>query len=197
MHYPKPLQKIVGLLKKLPGVGGKSAERIAFHLLQWEDSQLEDLGQRLLNIKKSVTFCQECGAIKDEEKCLFCSPERNQSSLCILASSRDLFFIEQTKSYHGLYHVIDSLLSPIEGKELQENDLQKIKERIEKGSIKEVILAFDSTLEGDATALFLKKALSSYQVKIFRLAFGLPVGSSFEYIDAHTLSRAIAGKQTF
>ncbi len=198
MEYPKALKKIIGLLKKFPGVGGKSAERIAFHILEWPKEQLSELASSLTSIQQEVLFCSECGAIQEEQECAICSSkERNKKTLCIVASARDLYAIEQTRQYWGIYHVLGALLSPLEGKEIPITKIESLKSRIEKYGIEEIILAFDSTVEGDATSLFLKKILSPFPVKVYRLAFGLPVGSSLDYTDAHTLTRALAGKQTF
>lgn len=198
MEYPKALKKIIGLLKKFPGVGGKSAERIAFHLLEWPQDTLLELGNMLSTVKEEITFCKECGAIQEDKNCLFCtSTARNTQTICILASAKDLYAIEQTGQYNGIYHVLGSMLSPLEGKEIPTEKIEMLQRRIEKHLVKEVILAFDSTLEGDATSLYMKKVLSTFPVKVFRLAFGLPVGSSLDYTDAHTLSRALSGKQTF
>ena len=198
MRYPKHLEKMIAYLKMLPGVGFKTAERFAFHLLSWPEETLTNFSKELGELKKELLFCQECGALMENEKCPFCTSSfREKHKLCILSSARDIFLIEKTKSYQGLYHVIESLLSPLEGKTPGNLNIEKIKKRIELLEIKEVILALDSTLEGDTTSLYIKKMLSSLPIKTYRLAFGLPVGSSLEYIDGSTLTRALAGKQVF
>jgi recombination protein RecR len=198
MHYPETIQKIISLLRGLPGVGFKSAERIAFELLDWSQESLSELGLAIQNVKREISFCKTCGAIETNHLCPFCTDKtRNKDLLCIVSSAKDLFSLEQTKQFHGYFHVLGSMLSPLEGKEIAKDELDKLKRRIEANQTQEVILAFDSTLEGDATSLFLKKALSSFSLHVYRLAFGLPVGSSLDAIDPHTLSRALRGKQTF
>jgi len=193
--YPRPLYQLIQLLKKLPGVGTKTAERFAFQLLDWKTTDLKLLGFQLTQLKESIQNCKECGCLKEKE-CFFCGkPERNFTSLCIVSSSKDVFSIEETKVYHGLFHVIPSLLSPFEGGFETQVDLNNILERINRYQIKEVILALESTLEGDATALYLKEQLSERGILVSRLAFGIPLGSTLDFVDGGTLSRAFTGRQ--
>ena len=196
---PTVLLSLISHLKKLPGVGQKTAERFAFELLGWSQEELFSCADLLKRIQDEIPPCQECGCLSDKGKCFFCpSPNRDSSELCIIASARDAFSIEATKSYRGLYHVIEHLLSPLDGRHTSTLRLDRIEERITKNHVCEVILAFDSTLEGDTTALYLKKYIGSHrEIKISRLAFGLPVGSSLEYIDGGTLTRALSGRQNF
>jgi recombination protein RecR len=198
IKYPKELLKLITQLQQLPGVGRKTAERFAFNLLKWEENSLKAFGQTIDEIKKKIGNCDSCGCIKDENICNFCNPvKRNIETICIISSPRDAYAIDQTNNYVGLYHVIDNLLSPLDGYNESHLHLDKLKKRIEQLKIKEIILALDSTLEGDATSLFLKEEFSFCNVRISRLAFGLPVGSSLEYIDEGTLSRALSGRQIF
>lgn len=195
--YPEALHALISHLKKLPGVGTKTAERFGFEILRWEAQQLGDLSTLLSELLQKVTACKECGCLTQEGACQFCNnASRDSTSLCILSSPRDVFSIEETKVFRGLYHVIEHLLSPLDGRHASALRLERIEQRIERHSIKEIILAFDSTLEGDATALFVKQQLSKYPLAISRLAFGLPVGSSLEYVDGGTLAKAIFGRQT-
>lgn len=197
-NYPKTLLQIIQYLKKLPGVGTKTAERFAFQLLQWTEPELQEFSYQLRDLKKNITTCSECGCLMGDKTCTFCSSENRDSSLlCILSSPRDVFAIEATSSFKGRYHIIEHLLSPLDNRQADQINLPKIKTRIDKLHAKEVILAFDSTLEGDTTALFLKQKCSDWNVKISRLALGLPMGSSLEYIDEGTLSRALMGRQAF
>lgn len=197
-NYPKTLLQIIQHLKKLPGVGTKTAERFAFQLLKWSSVDLEEMSNQLRNLKKSITTCGDCGCLTYENTCPFCSnTQRDATTLCILSSPRDVYTMEATGSYKGCYHVIEHLLSPLDNRQADQINLQKLKNRIAKLQTQEVILAFDSTLEGDTTALFLKQQLESLQIRISRLALGLPVGSSLEYIDEGTLSRALMGRQMF
>ncbi len=185
-------------LRKLPGVGQKSAERFAFRLLSWEEKELEAFGTTLSELKKNISFCRECGAISAENRCFYCNdPGRNQRLLCIVAHPKDVFSLEETGSFRGVYHVLGGVISPMYGFDTSSLRIDALKERIASGTFEEIVLALDSTIEGDATTLFMKKELSSFPGKISRLAFGIPVGSSFEYIDGSTLSKAFTGRLGF
>ncbi len=199
MHpkFPEDLTTLIAYLKKLPGVGTRTAERFAFELLAWPQQDLADLGMALATVQEKIPPCSECGCLTDKGQCRFCDLTlRDHSQLCILASARDAYAIEETKSYKGLYHVVEHLLSPLDGRHASSLRIDRILKRIEKHSIREIVVAFDSTLEGDTTALYLKNQLSRPQLSISRLAFGLPVGSSLEYIDGGTLTRAFIGRQS-
>ncbi|MBX7066026.1 MAG: recombination mediator RecR [Parachlamydiales bacterium] len=194
-RFPEELLKLIGLLKKWPGVGTRTAERFAFELLSWESSDLHALGHSLLSLKEKVPPCPTCGCLADQGKCRFCA-NRDTTQLCLLASARDAYSIEETGQYRGLYHVIEHLLSPLDGRHANTLRLDRIEKRIEENNVRELIIAFDSTLEGDTTALYLKNHLTRPNLSISRLAFGLPVGSSLEHIDGGTLARSFAGRQT-
>lgn len=196
LKFPPDLLTLIAHLKKLPGVGTRTAERFAFELLNWPSDSLQDLGQLLQHIQKKIPPCTLCGCLTDQGTCRFCDPQlRDTSSLCLLASAKDAYAIEETKVYKGLYHVVEHLLSPLDGRHANTLRVDRIQKRIQEMGIREVILAFDSTLEGDTTALYLKNQLSQESLSISRLAFGLPIGSSLEYIDGGTLTRALVGRQ--
>lgn len=198
MRYPSPLLQLIALLKKLPGVGSKTAERYAFQLLEWPDHLLADLGEAVATSKRRIKHCAECRCLMEEEVCPFCTAERQKASvLCVIASAKDAYAIEETRSYFGLYHVLGALLSPLDGRHPHDLDLRGLKKRIALHQIKEIIIALDSTLEGDATALYLKEELQAQDVQVSRLAFGLPMGSSLDFVDGGTLSKALTGRQTF
>jgi recombination protein RecR len=198
MHYPDHLLKLIQVFKRLPGVGTKSAERFAFQLLDWSEDQIRELGDTISQTKAKLHFCSICGCLMRREGCFFClSTQRNRSLLCILATPRDVFAIEETGQYHGLYHVLGGLLSPLHRKGPEHLSLKQLQTRLDTTTIQEVVIALDSTLEGDATALFLKQELSRYPIQISRLAFGLPMGSSLDYVDGGTLTRAFLGRQQF
>lgn len=194
---PPELLSLIEYLKKLPGVGTKTAERFAFELLTWPVGEVEQFGALLQEIQKKIPPCLVCGCLTDSTGCKFCAPERDQSLLCLIASPRDVYAIEETQSYAGLYHVVEHLLSPLEGRHASQLRLDRIEERVKQCEVQEIVLAFDSTLEGDTTALFLKQQLEKYNLIVSRLAFGMPVGSSLEYIDGGTLLRALTGRQKF
>lgn len=195
--YPKNLLTLIAYLKKLPGIGRKTAERFAFELIKWKSEELENLGNIFFSLKKNIQTCNQCGCLKDAGQCLFCNDKREKSVMCIIASPKDAYSIEETRSYNGLYHVIENLISPLDGYNIEELNLTRLEKRIEENNIKEIIIALDSTLEGDATALFLKSRLKNKNISVSRLAFGLPVGSSLEYIDEGTLAKAFSGRQAF
>lgn len=198
IKYPKNILTLIAFLKKLPGVGNKTAERFSFDLLKWKQNDLETFGALIATILKNLKKCSICGSLVEDDSCPFCNmAKRDSSVICITASPKDLFLIEETGSYSGLYHVLDNLISPIDGFNIDDSNIKKLEERIEKLQIKEVIIALDSTLEGDATALFIKTKLKNLNLKISRLAFGLPIGSSLEYIDGGTLAKAFMGRQKF
>lgn len=198
MRYPAPLTSLITILKKLPGVGNKTAERYAFHLLDWEPKQIEELREALKATTTEIRTCDECGCFQDESGCHYCTPLRAQEgTLCVIASPRDLFSIEATGEQRGLYHVLGGPLSPLDGVGPETLNIEKLKERLAKHSIQELVIALDSTIEGDATALYLKKELKETALTISRLAFGIPMGSSLDYVDGGTLARALSSRSPF
>jgi recombination protein RecR len=198
MNYPQHLIKLIDVLKRLPGVGNKSAERFAFHMLNWPDAHVHEMARVIHELPSQIQQCDQCGCLMNLEECVFCRPERSASqTLCIIASPRDAFSIEGTGEYRGLYHVLNGLLSPMDGFGPERLNITKIKQRIQQTQVKEVVIALDSTLEGDATSLYLKQELESLGLPISRLAFGLPIGSSLDYVDGGTLARALSGRGKF
>ena len=198
MSYPRPLTLLIEQLKKLPGVGQKSAERYAFKMLDWSDSQLKTFGQTLSNLKENIHYCDRCGALSEKQRCFFCdNPARATDQLCIVASPKDIFVLEETHSFTGLYHVLGGLISPLHHRDSDSLNLKPLQKRIQAHNFKEIIIALDSTVEGDATTLLLKKEMQLSDTKVSRLAFGIPVGSSLDYIDGSTLSRALLGRRGF
>ena len=197
-RYPAHLTSIIDFFKMLPGVGQRSAERYAFHVLDWPPENLENFSNILKNIPSEIKFCKKCHAMALKDSCLYCDdPKRGKGQLCIVANPKDIFGIEDSLSFNGQYHVLGGLLSPTSGFNSEKLNLHSLKSRLKELEIKEVILALDSTVEGDATTLFLKKELANDQVAISRLAFGIPVGSSLDYIDSSTLSQAFSGRRGF
>lgn len=196
--YPLPLLKLIANLKRFPGVGSRTAERFAFHLLSWPEGQLKELAETISTAKEKICACPECHCLKDETSCDFCDlKKRDTNQLCVISSAKDVFAIEETGSFRGLYHVLGGLLSPLEGKHPQHLDFEGLRRRIETHNVQEIIVALDSTLEGDTTALYLREQLQGTNVKISRLAFGLPMGSSLDFVDGGTLMRALSGRQGF
>ncbi len=197
LKYPKHLQQLIYLFKKFPGVGNKTAERYAFQVFNWSLEDVSYFSSTLSELKQKVTFCPDCSCLAEESFCYFCHlPNRNTSQLCLIASVKDAYALEEMGMYQGLYHVLGSLLSPIEGKNADCLPMEKIKKRIKEHLIKEVIIALDSTLEGEATALYVKEQLEN-EVHISRLAFGLPIGSCLDFVDGGTLARSFTGRHSF
>ncbi|MEX1012563.1 MAG: recombination mediator RecR [Waddliaceae bacterium] len=198
MKYPNHLLQIIDVLKFFPGVGGKTAERYAFDLLEWSPEHLKRLTQAVKEIPEKLKSCSECSALISENECPYCTEERQSTkNICVIATKRDLFSIEQTGEYNGLYHVLGGLLSPLEGIGPEAIALKQLRKRIFDYQLSEVVIALDSTLEGDATALYIKEELSDLSVKFSRIAFGVPMGSSLDYVDGGTLARAFSGRRQF
>jgi recombination protein RecR len=195
MRYPEPIVNLVGHLQKLPGIGRKTAEKFAFHLLDWDKHQLDSLASAIANSKERLTRCPSCNGLHDKAICPFCDPKiRSTHTLCIVSNPKHVYAIESTHLFEGVYHVLSKLVSPIENRYVDESELQEIKNRIETQMIKEVVIALDATLEGDATALFIRQQLKEFPIQIYRLAHGLPIGGSLEYVDEETLHLAFRGR---
>jgi recombination protein RecR len=196
--YPKDLLTLIAHLKKFPGVGKKTAERFAFSLLYWEEQELGELATLLASLRQRIQSCAECGCLMETTCCHFCdSKKRDTSTMCLIAYARDVYAIEETGMFNGLYHVLGTLLSPLDGKMPENLNLPLLKKRITRFGVQEIILALDSTLEGDATALFLREQLKKEGLKVSRLALGIPLGSSLDFVDEGTLSQALSGRKSF
>ncbi len=197
MRYPPTLQKMVDVLRRLPGVGSRSAERFAFQLLTWPPDHLKEFSEILNEFPDKLKPCLDCGSLI-EEICALCHNEmRNPRQICVVASYKDVFAIESTREFNGLYHVLGNLLSPLDKRGPEKLNLPRLAERIQKLECEELLLALDATLEGDATALYIKKELEPLNLKMFRLAFGVPMGSSLEYVDHGTLAKALSSRSQF
>ncbi len=197
-RFPPHLLKLMEFLKKLPGVGNKSAERYAFQIVDWQPDELACFAKALSSTKELLQNCSECGSLTQENVCPFCDAEvRSSKTLCVVAHYKDVYAIEETHEYKGLYHVLGSLLSPLEGRNPDRINIQKLKQRVVDHKVEEIVIAIDATLEGDATSLYLKQELEDLDVQISRLALGLPMGSSLDYVDGGTLARALAGRRNF
>ncbi len=190
-----PLTKLTEHFERLPGVGKKSAQRLAFHVLKMSDDEARDFANSILDAKEKIGYCEICKNITDRPVCAVCSDEtRDRTTICVVENSQDVIAIERTKEYNGLYHVLGGLISPMDG---VGPDLLFIKEllaRLEDGSVKEVIMATNPTVEGEATAMYISRLLKPLGIKVTRLAYGIPVGGNLEYADEVTLYRAIEGR---
>jgi recombination protein RecR len=194
--YEGVVQELIDELGRLPGVGPKSAQRIAFYLLQTDDEHAVKLAQVLMEVKERVRFCEVCGNVSEEDKCNICrDARRNQTLICVVEESKDVQAIERTREFRGLYHVLGGAISPIEGIGPDQLRIKELLGRLADPNIKEVIIATDPNMEGEATATYLSRMLSTLEISVTRLASGLPVGGDLEYADEVTLGRAFAGRR--
>ena len=197
MHYhPEPLAKLISELQKLPTVGPKTAQRLAFFMLKLPIEETTKLAQAISDVKIRLSYCGVCGNITDREPCRICSsPERDRQVICIVEEPDDLLAIERTNGYNGVYHVLMGVISPLDGVGPKDLRIDSLFERINNGDIKEVILATNYTTEGQATSLYLTKRLSIFELAITRIAYGIPAGGDLEYIDEVTLAKALEGRR--
>ncbi|MEY2673712.1 MAG: hypothetical protein RLZZ576_187 [Actinomycetota bacterium] len=194
--YEGVVQELIDELSRLPGVGPKSAQRIAFHLLQTEDDQAKRLAQVLLEVKERVRFCEICGNVAEDVQCNICrDPRRTRTAICVVEESKDVQAIERTREFRGTYHVLGGAISPIEGIGPDNLRIKELMARLGNPEIQEIIIATDPNLEGEATATYLTRMLSPLGITISRLASGLPVGGDLEYADEVTLGRAFEGRR--
>lgn len=196
MEKLEALERLVDSLKRLPSVGSKSAERMAFALLDMSDDVIEEFSKSLLDVKKKIHPCPICGSLTEHDICSICSDERRDHSTILLVSSRkDVFVIEEVGEYKGLYHVLEGSISLTKGIGIDSLKIPELMSRIEKGNVKEVIIATNATIDGETTALYLHKLLSKYPLEVTRIAYGLPIGANLDYTDSLTLSKAIEGRR--
>jgi recombination protein RecR len=196
MVYPASLKKLVEVLCRFPGIGPKSAQRLAFFLLSCSREEVVTIARAMVEAKDKLDFCEICGSLSESGLCPYCSDQgREQALLCVIQEPRDVLVIERTGQYRGLYHVLHGALSPLDGIGPEELHFDRLLKRIGDSGIEEVIIATNPNVEGDATAGYLARLLKSYQVRVTRIAFGLPVGGDIEYADDLTLSRALDGRR--
>lgn len=196
---PAPVERLILALERLPGIGPKTASRLAFYFLRAPDAYTVDLSQALAEIRSGTAFCETCFNIMEagRRECEICTDEkRDKSTICVVEEALDVLALEKTLGYSGLYHVLHGALSPIEGIGPEDIRFAELEERIQGGDIEEVIVATNPSMEGDATALFIRQRLDKYGITLTRLARGLPVGGDLEYADQNTLLRALAGRQS-
>ena len=191
-----PLKLCIEQLQKMPGVGPKSAQRLAFFFLSLPEKQVEIFANTLIQTKRQVRFCETCFNITIEPKCAICKDENRQSTtIAVVAEPKDIFAIERTKAFKGKYHVLGGLISPIDGIHPEVLRIKELCQRIESEQVSEIVLAINPTIEGDTTALYLSNLLKNYPVKVAKLAHGLPMGSDIDYADDLTLQKAFLGRQ--
>lgn len=196
MSYTKPLVRLIEEFQKFPGIGPKSAERMAFHLLNKDVAEIQSLSKAIIEAKTQIKKCSSCQNLSTFDPCEICTDtDREKNIICVVSEPKNMAAIEKTKSYKGLYHVLGGLLSPIDNVGPEELSIKELLGRLSKSDLSEVILALDTSTEGEATTLYLHRILSPICNKITRLAFGLPVGAELEYADELTLARALENRQ--
>ena len=194
--YEGAIQDLIDALGRLPGVGPKSAQRIAFHILQSEPETAAALVEAIRTVKEKVRFCSECGNVSEEEQCRICrDPRRDNTAICVVEESKDVIAIERTREFRGKYHVLGGAISPIDGIGPEQLRIRELMTRLADSAVTEVILATDPNLEGEATATYLARLLKPLGLSVSRLASGLPVGGDLEYADEVTLGRAFEGRR--
>jgi len=192
------IARLIQELNKLPGIGPKSAQRLAYSLLRAPEEQSQILAEAILSLKQQTKLCSVCFNITDTDPCLICGdPQRDKGEICIVEQPQDILALEHTKTYHGLYHVLHGAISPTEGVGADDIRVKELMDRLRDGSVTEIILATNPNLEGETTAMYLNKLISPLGIRVTRLARGLPFGTELEYADDVTLTRAIEGRQEF
>jgi recombination protein RecR len=194
--HAKPIDRLIEALTRLPGIGKKTASRLAFHILRSSLSDAQELARSILDVKEKIRLCSVCFNLTDDDPCQICqNPNRSDEILCVVEGPNDLMAIENTGEYGGTYHVLHGTISPLEGVGPEDIKIKELIERLKKGKISEVILATNPTVEGGTTALYLTDLVRPLGVKITRIAYGIPVGSEIEYADGMTLLKALEGRR--
>ncbi len=195
-RYAEPMARLIEELKKLPGVGTKSAQRFAFHLLRGSDADAEALAEAVRGLKASLRLCSVCNNVTDVDPCVYCaSPTRNQRQVCVVEEPTSIGVVERTRGYTGVYHVLHGTLSPLHGVGPEQLRADGLLGRAERGEVDEVVIAISPTLEGEATANWLAAALRRFKVRVTKIATGVPAGSDIEYADEVTMTRAMEGRR--
>ncbi|MBR2385860.1 recombination protein RecR [bacterium] len=196
MEYTKPLARLIEYFQLLPSVGPKTAQRLALHLIKMPAYEVENFANCMLEAKKTIKYCEICFNMSSESPCEICSSSsRNKEIICTVSETKDLMAIERTNEYKGVYHVLGGLISPMDGIGPDEIRVKELLMRVHDNDVKEIILALNPSVEGEATSLYLTKLLKPFGVKVSRIAFGIPLGSELEYADELTLARALDARQ--
>ncbi len=194
--FAEPLARLINEFKRLPGIGQKSAQRIAFHIMRSSRDDAEHLANTIMDVKDKLRMCTVCNNISDAELCQYCrNPERDQTVVCVVEDPNNIVGVEVTRQFNGLYHVLGGALSPLRGIGPEQLRIKSLVERIGKGSLQEIIVATNPTVEGEATAVYLSKLLKPLGMKVTRIAMGVPVGSDLEFADEVTMWKAMEGRR--
>ncbi|MCR4805495.1 MAG: recombination mediator RecR [Clostridia bacterium] len=195
-NYAKPLAKLIAELNKLPGIGGKSAQRLAYHILAMSDEEAKQLADTIVEAKQNMHYCSVCGNLTDTDPCSVCSdPSRDRKTVCVVENPRDVSAMERIREYNGLYHVLNGAISPMDGIGPDDINLRSLLVRLQESDISEVILATNPNIEGEATAMYIARLVKPAGIKVTRIAHGIPVGGDLEYADEVTLSKAMEGRR--
>lgn len=195
-QYPRPLGKLINELSRLPGIGGKTAQRLAFHILSLENSEAESLAHSILEAKKTMKYCSVCGNLTDQDPCVICQDKaRKQDVICVVESPKDVMAMERIKEFDGLYHVLHGAISPMDGIGPEDINLKQLIVRLQNSQVKEIILATNPNIEGEATAMYIARLIKPSGIKVSRIANGIPVGGDLEYADEVTLLKAMEGRR--
>ena len=196
MQRPDPLAKLIEQFQRLPGIGAKSAQRLAYHILKTPREEVDRLSDAMRDVKERVTYCSVCSNITDTDPCFFCTnPSRDAKLICVVEEPENVNGVERTRQFNGLYHVLMGALSPLHGVGPDDLKIKDLLRRVSDGSVEEVVLATNPTVEGEATAIYLAKLLKPLGIKVTRIAMGVPVGSDLEYADEVTMQRAMEGRR--
>lgn len=196
LQYPEPIAKLIEGFMKLPGIGPKTASRLAFFVLDMKEDDVLDFAKALVNAKRNLTYCSVCHHITDIDPCRICEDRsRDQSVVCVVQEAKDVIAMEKMKEYRGLYHVLHGAISPMDGIGPEDIKIPELLKRLQDDTIQEVIIATNPTIEGEATAMYMSRLIKPTGIKVTRIAHGLPVGGDLEYADEVTLSRAIEGRR--
>lgn len=194
--YALPIAKLIEEFEKMPGIGKRTAERLAYHVLRLSDKEVSELAGAIVDAKKKITFCPVCQSLTDRVPCDICSSgKRDKGLICVVENPKDVLAMEKTREYKGLYHVLHGAISPMDGIGPNDIKIKELLERIQQGGVTEVIMATNPNIEGEATAMYVSKLLKPLGVKVTRIAHGIPVGGDLEYADEVTLTRALEGRR--
>ncbi|MGI6706718.1 MAG: recombination mediator RecR [Clostridia bacterium] len=195
-YYIEPIARLINELSRLPGVGNKTAQRLAFYIINMPKEQVQELARAISEVKEKIRYCSICGDITDKDPCGICSgARRSPDVICVVKDPRDVIAMERTRDYNGLYHVLHGTISPMEGIGPDDIRIKELLDRVKDGKVKEVIMATNPDIEGEATAVYISRLLKPLGIKVTRIAHGIPVGGDLEYADEVTLSKALEGRR--
>ncbi len=195
MSFPPALEELIEVFRRFPGIGAKTAQRLSFYLLSQSSEEVEQMAKTMVYAKRRISYCSQCASFTEKDPCEICTdPKRDQEVICVVQFPRDVLVLEKTGQYRGLYHVLHGALSPIDGIGPEELKIPQLKKKVEEKGIKEMVIATNPNVEGDATASYLSRLIKPLGVRVTRIGFGLPVGGDLEYADELTLGRALDGR---